>query len=84
MKVADRPWNDLPLSLTALIATTKLGAGVTLEEADADPIARRASPQDFVGKTIRVDGVATAVCADMGCWMAVAPADGDKQLTGRV
>jgi hypothetical protein len=51
---------------------TKLGAGVTLK--DATPIASiTAKPATFVGKTIRVDGVATAVCTHMGCWMAIAP-----------
>ena len=51
---------------------TKLGAGVTLK--DSTPIAAvTAKPRDFVGKTIRVDGVATAVCTHMGCWMAIAP-----------
>ena len=53
---------------------TKIGAGVTLKE--ATPIADVVkSPKDFVGKTIRVDGVATAVCEAMGCWMAVAESD---------
>lgn len=55
---------------------TKYGAGVTLKE--ATPIASVTSkPADYVGKTIRVDGVATAVCAHMGCWMAIAP-EGDS------
>ena len=50
----------------------KLGAGVILK--DATPIAALAkAPKDFVGKTVRIDGVATAVCEEMGCWMAVAP-----------
>jgi hypothetical protein len=54
------------------IGETKLGAGVTLDQ--ATPItAVIAKPADYVGKTIRIDGVATAVCAAMGCWMAVAP-----------
>lgn len=54
---------------------TRLGTGVTLKE--ATPIASiTAKPSDFVGKTIRVDGVATAVCTHMGCWMAIAP-EGD-------
>jgi hypothetical protein len=30
-----------------------------------------ASPEKFVGKTIRVDGEATSVCTEMGCWVAV-------------
>ena len=51
---------------------TKLGAGVSIKE--STPIkALLDKPQDFVGKTVRVDGVATEICQHMGCWMAVAP-----------
>lgn len=62
---------------------TKLGAGVTLKE--ATPIkAIVEKPTDYLGKTIRVDGVATAVCEHMGCWMAVAPEDDPKGATVRL
>ena len=62
------------LMLAGTADDTKIGAGVTLKE--ATPIADVVkSPKDFVGKTIRVDGVATAVCEAMGCWMAVAESD---------
>ena len=55
---------------------TRLGSGVTLEQ--STPIASvLENPERFAGKTIRIDGVATAVCSHMGCWMAVAP-DGEK------
>ena len=48
----------------------KLGKGVTLTE--VTPLkALYETPDKFVGKTIRIDGVATAVCAEMGCWMAL-------------
>jgi hypothetical protein len=58
----------------APVDDTKLGAGVTLDE--ATPIAAIVkAPADYVGKTVRVDGVATAVCEMMGCWMAVAESD---------
>ena len=64
----------MALTLAGAAADTKIGAGVTLKE--ATPIADVVkSPKDFVGKTIRVDGVATAVCEAMGCWMAVAESD---------
>jgi hypothetical protein len=69
----------LALAFVALPAAeeTKLGAGVTLK--DATPIRSVIErPRDYVGKTIRIDGVATAVCSHMGCWMAVAP-DGDEK-----
>jgi hypothetical protein len=64
------------LALCAVVSVTaaedtKLGAGVALKE--ATPIAQvTAKPEEFVGKTIRIDGVATAVCQEMGCWMSVA------------
>ncbi len=67
----------IALSTVAFAAQDrKLGTGVSLNE--ATPIkALLETPAQFVGKTIRVDGVATAVCESMGCWMAVA-ADDDK------
>lgn len=60
------------LSAAAVAASTgqKLGAGVAL--ADATSIkALYETPEKFVGKTIRIDGVVTAVCEEMGCWMAI-------------
>ncbi len=53
---------------------TTIGAGVKLK--NATPIAAIVkTPKDYVGKTVRIDGVATAVCQEMGCWMAVAESD---------
>ena len=52
----------LALALTAAAAVddTKVGAGVTLTT--ATPIAAIVkTPQDYVGKTVRIDGIATAV-----------------------
>jgi hypothetical protein len=53
---------------------TKLGAGVTLSQATSIAALVK-SPGDYAGKTVRIDGVATAVCEEMGCWMAVAESD---------
>lgn len=62
---------------------TKLGAGVALK--DATPIkALLDKPGDYVGKTVRVDGVATAVCESMGCWLAVAADDDTGGKTVRL
>ena len=62
---------------------TKLGTGVTIEQ--ATPIAAIVkAPADYVGKTVRVDGVATAVCEMMGCWMAVAESDAKDAPTVRL
>jgi len=62
------------------LADTKFGAGVTLTK--ATPISELyASPEKFVGKTVRVDGVVTAVCTEMGCWLAIgAPNDPDQAV----
>ena len=59
-------------------AETKYGAGVTI--AKATPIKDLyGSPEKFVGKTVRVDGVVTAVCTEMGCWLALGAADNPDQ-----
>lgn len=34
-----------------------------------------AKPQAYEGKTVRVEGVVTAVCTVAGCWMALAPSN---------
>ena len=62
---------------------TKLGAGVSLK--DATPVAvLLEQPETFVGQRIRIDGVATAVCTAMGCWMAVAAENDPKGATVRL
>jgi hypothetical protein len=64
----------LALTLSAAagaVDETKLGAGVTIKDATPIPLIVK-SPKDYVGKTVRIDGLATAVCQEMGCWMAVA------------
>jgi len=71
----------LAVALISLVAPlsageTKLGTGVALKEV-TEIKALVEQPAAYVGKTLRVDGVATAVCAHMGCWMAVA-ASGDE------
>jgi hypothetical protein len=59
-------------------AETKYGAGVTL--ATATPIEELyASPDKFVGKTVRVDGVVTSVCTEMGCWLAIGTTENPDQ-----
>ena len=61
----------------------KLGKGVTLGQ--STPIAAlTGKPAEFVGKTVRIDGVATAVCQSMGCWMAVAADDSKDAKTVRL
>lgn len=62
------------VSMAFTAAEEKLGAGVSLKETTsiADVVK---NPEAFVGKTIRIDGTATAICQHMGCWMAVSESD---------
>ena len=62
---------------------SKLGTGVSLT--DATPIKALVNhPEEFVGKTVRIDGVATAVCEHMGCWLAVSASDAKDADTIRL
>jgi len=54
---------------------TKYGKGVTLDTATS-VATLLATPEAYVGKTVRVDGVVTNVCQEMGCWIEIA--DDDK------
>jgi hypothetical protein len=73
------------LALVTLLAAgeTRLGTGVSLKESTAIK-ALVEQPAAYVGKTLRVDGVATAVCSAMGCWMAVAAEGDEKGATVRI
>ena len=74
----------LAASVTAIAGQDgKLGAGVTLKE--ATPIASLVNhPDQYVGKTVRVDGVGTAVCEMMGCWIAISDTASKDAMTVRV
>lgn len=61
------------------------GNGVSI--AEATPLTDvLATPSKFEGKTVRVEGYVTAVCEEMGCWLALAPsqAKDDKSLVIQV
>ena len=60
----------LSAATVAAVSDQKLGKGVELTTATSIK-ALYDAPEKFVGKTIRVDGVVTAVCEEMGCWMAL-------------
>ena len=63
--------SGLVVAASAASADQTFGAGVKLTE--VTPIkALYESPEKFLGKTIRVDGVVAAVCEEMGCWIALA------------
>ncbi|MBI2213738.1 MAG: DUF4920 domain-containing protein [Acidobacteria bacterium] len=73
------------LVLAAAIAFVVLGAtafATTYGKAPGagDPVKLSellASPEQYVGKIVKVEGVITDVCAKRGCWMAIA---GDKEF----
>jgi len=62
------------LPLLAGNDATEYGDGVTLNEAVAVETLI-GSPDDYLGKTVRVDGVITGVCKKRGCWMQVTDPD---------
>ena len=71
--------------LLALMSVAVQGAetfGVAPSLTETTPLAQViARPMDFEKKTVRVEGVVTAVCQMMGCWLALAPADSPKGAT---
>lgn len=70
----------LVISLAAFTQSgEKLGKGVTLSEATSIQTLYD-SPDKFVGKTVRIDGVVSAVCQEMGCWMALADAKDPERV----
>ena len=60
----------LTLSAVAHAQTAKTGGPVNVQT-PTKVSDLYASPEKFVGKTIRVDGTVTSVCTEMGCWVAV-------------
>ncbi len=77
MKVLGMTLGVLIAGAAAIAADTTYGNGVKLT---ATPISELyAAPEKFVGKSIRIDGVVTSVCEEMGCWIALAAKDNPKQ-----
>jgi hypothetical protein len=68
----------LAMALSAVLVTAgdteTFGKGVTLDEAVAIETLLEDAEQ-YVGKTVRVDGVVTAVCKKRGCWMEMTNPD---------
>ena len=62
---------------------TRLGAPLAV--AETTPVASILDhPEQFVGKTVRIEGVVKDVCSKMGCWMTVAAVDGERELRVKV
>ncbi len=55
---------------------TKYGQGVSLDK--ATPVAELlAHPGEYMGKTVRVDGLITAGCKKRGCWIQISDDKGN-------
>jgi hypothetical protein len=64
----------MTVAMVSAAGDEKFGKGVSLTEATSIK-ALYETPDKFVGKTIRIDGIVTAVCEEMGCWMALGETD---------
>ena len=66
----------LLVGLTALSASAGDGPqtyGEKLSDAEAVPVSDLLdAPDDYVGKTVKIEGRITGVCAHRGCWMELA------------
>ena len=66
--------------ITLALAPEKFGAGVTISQVTSlDAVIK--TPAKFEGKTVRVEGVVTSVCEEMGCWMGLAAKDAKGEPT---
>lgn len=61
----------------------KYGSGVTLESSSS-VTQLLATPEKYVGKKVRVDGVVTAVCAKRGCWMMITDPEREQGIRIKV
>lgn len=73
------------LAVAAVVAASSMAAaqkfGGPVNVAEPTKVSDlHASPERFVGKTIRVDGVIAAVCQMEGCWVAVKDAKTDQTV----
>lgn len=59
------------------------GDGLTVKKATSID-ALFATPAKYVGKTVRVDGVATSVCENSGCWIDISDAKSGKAIRFKV
>lgn len=81
---AETPTDEQGASATPAVPEgTVYGAGVT--DAPAVKIADiYADMESYDGKTVRVEGLVTGVCAKRGCWIRVADDEESKPLTFKV
>lgn len=64
-------------------AEEKFGAGVTMKDVTSIETLM-AAPESFVGKRVRVEGIVSAVCDGMGCWMELKDEQSGKSVQLKV
>lgn len=74
----------ITITLLLLLATTVFAdvvkRGAAISNAKPTPLADViANPDSYKDKTVVVEGVISANCTEMGCWMQIAPAADAKQ-----
>lgn len=77
----------MTLLLLGLMALPALAAQYGEKLSDADVVAigdLLAQPDDYVGKTIKVEGRITGVCAHRGCWIDIAGEEDFQSLRVKV
>jgi hypothetical protein len=80
LAAAPPPASALP---AAECPSESFGAGVTL--AETTPIASLLGhPEQYLDRTVAVEGQVTEVCAKAGCWLEVAAAQGDARIRVKV
>lgn len=71
------------ISVVYIHAEEKFGKAITLKE--KTPVSKiLSSPENFVGKTVLVEGKVLGVCEDKGCWIEIAGSKKDEKIKIKV
>ena len=72
-----------PVARAEECTTTSYGDGISLEQssAAADILA---SPDDWAGRSVRIEGTVEEVCQQKGCWIEIVAHDAEQSLRVKV
>ena len=72
-----------PVATAEECATTSYGDGVSLEQSSvASDILTR--PDDWAGRSVRIEGTVEEVCQSKGCWIEIVAHDAEQSLRVKV
>jgi len=75
----------LSLSLSSLVTAKELSFGDTVDQKATILISKlMASPEEYVDKTVTIEGLVTSVCKMRGCWMTIASDEKYQKLRIKV